>query len=189
MYACWKSRGSTDARGRISIQLSMEELPIEVPNDATEKHPTLRGWWDYVPTAQTAPVAPPSDSKHSHPTHPGHLSIANFLNRKAHKSRPMSSKHPRHRISETPSDRQLIAHSNGNTDTFGRTSPTPSSLSRLGKLVPHMELFQKVMKDEVNEIWLGYRNLFNLSASVTIHHFYYCDLCRCSSAGSDWSQF
>lgn len=152
MYACWKSRGSTDARGRLSIQLSMDELPIEVPEDPTEKPATLRGWWDYVPNTQTRPATQsPLNSKQVSAHHPPHLSLTGFLGRKAHKSRSVS-KHPRHRISETLSDRHLIVHSDEATHMYGRTSPTPSSFSRLGKLVPHMELFQKVMKDEVGHI-------------------------------------
>ncbi|KAF9456544.1 hypothetical protein BDZ94DRAFT_1275389 [Collybia nuda] len=149
MYACWKSRGSTDARGRISIQLSMEELPIEIPEDTAEKPATLRGWWDYVPNTQVVPVRQPSSNLKQASTRRPRLFLTGFFRGKAQKPRSTAPKHPRHRTSETPSDRHLIIHHDRTIYPHGRTSPTPSSLSRLGKLVPHMELFQKVMKDEL----------------------------------------
>ncbi|KAF9569708.1 hypothetical protein CPC08DRAFT_6328 [Agrocybe pediades] len=37
LYVCWKSRHSPAVRGRISIELSMDELPIEIPADPPEK--------------------------------------------------------------------------------------------------------------------------------------------------------
>ncbi|RDB28826.1 hypothetical protein Hypma_015374 [Hypsizygus marmoreus] len=136
-YACWKSRGSSSARGRISIQLSMEELPIEVPVDNNETHPTLRGWWDYVPNTQTAPpLQPPSNIKPDRKFSLRSKLIGSSKN-KYSRTHPtvVGSDHP------GPEPTPRVA---------GRaTSPTPSSLSRLGKLVPNMELFRKVMKDEL----------------------------------------
>lgn len=151
MYACWKSRGSSAARGRISIQLSMEELPIEVPNDVTEKHPTLRGWWDYVPNTDVAqPSQSLSEPKQDHMSNTFQSKLACFMGLSAKKKRPRPSRGPTGDQKPTAhSERGQATHTIERPHIHGRTSPTPSSFSRLSKFVPHMELFQKVMKDEV----------------------------------------
>lgn len=61
LYVCWKSRGSPAARGRISVQLSMDDLPIEFPEEPKQApQPARRGWWDYV--SEERPVDGPERS-------------------------------------------------------------------------------------------------------------------------------
>ncbi|EGO25424.1 hypothetical protein SERLADRAFT_437173 [Serpula lacrymans var. lacrymans S7.9] len=73
-FAVWNSRGSPSIRGRISLQLSLEDVAEHVGTSISTHKQTLsppyspplsrRGWWDYVPTLEAAagplpPVAPP----------------------------------------------------------------------------------------------------------------------------------
>ncbi|KAF9056308.1 hypothetical protein BJ165DRAFT_1522234 [Panaeolus papilionaceus] len=115
LYVCWKSRGSPAARGRISVQLSMDDLPIEFPEEPKQApQPARRGWWDYV--SEERPVDGPERS-----TKGGLFSGIR---------RPQAEKGP-------------IA------DLSSRHSLAPSSMSRISRLFPRMELFQEVMKDEL----------------------------------------
>lgn len=147
LYACWRSGGSKAARGRISIQLSMEDLPIDVPLDNTEQQPTRRGWWDYVPNTQAATSSQTLPDPKQNSFSPVRLWLAGLRSRADSKS-PISQSTgvP---ISETSFGQQPKAPGNRTLAARRGTSPTPSSFSRFSKLVPNMVLFQKVMKDEV----------------------------------------
>ncbi|KAF8078473.1 hypothetical protein FPV67DRAFT_1648275 [Lyophyllum atratum] len=145
LRACWKSRGSTSARGRISIQLSMQDLPIEVPEDTAEKNPTRRGWWDYVPDPQIPPTAEgPSPAKPDQSVHIARSTLNTLFDRSVNKH-PPPSQFPR---AKTATVSQTL-HSGSPELAARATSPAPSSSSRLGKFVPNIHLFQKVIKDEL----------------------------------------
>ncbi|KAG5654770.1 hypothetical protein H0H81_003778 [Sphagnurus paluster] len=134
MYACWKSRGSAAARGRISIQLSMNEQPIEVPEDLTEKQPSLRGWWDYAPDLAPSPKSQVT-SRQSPTTMRSKLD-----------AQPTSDTR---RMAIAQTSPHLSAIRNQTFAIARGTSPTPSSGSRLSKLASNIQLFQKVIKDEI----------------------------------------
>lgn len=132
VYVCWKSRGSPAVRGRISIELSMDELPIEVPNDPPEKvQPVRRGWWDYVPDPEVSVQAPPVQK-----------GTRNVLFRVLHPG----DKQPRSKAKASRSRVKSNVEDNAN---FSRMSLALSSTSKFSRLFPRMELFQQVIKDEV----------------------------------------
>ncbi|KAG5644757.1 hypothetical protein DXG03_007886, partial [Asterophora parasitica] len=135
LCACWKSRGSKSARGRISIQLSMEDLPLEVPEDKVEEKPTLRGRWDHVADEKLGLTGPPPGQPAPKPKWRisalvGRTSTPRDLSMLS--SRPLSS-------AMNQSKAAPLAR---------RKSPTPSSLSRFGHLIPSIHLFQQMIKDE-----------------------------------------
>ncbi|KAF9015302.1 hypothetical protein BDQ17DRAFT_1229006 [Cyathus striatus] len=152
LYACWKSRGSPAVRGRISLELSMEELPIDIPPDAGDaSQPTRRGWWGHVPTPEIERPIPVK------------LNISQVVRRvfsvfpeKLGKTIPLKApKSPEEKTREgdlpssiTQFHNPVNARRRGST-SHGRHSPTPSSGSRFSRLVPRMELFREVMKDEL----------------------------------------
>ncbi|TFK41020.1 hypothetical protein BDQ12DRAFT_720743 [Crucibulum laeve] len=154
-FACWKSRGSPAARGRISLELSMEELPIEIPSDANDAtQSTKRGWWDYVPTPEKISSTGP----------PVKISLlqrfkATLSGNGANKPQRMPLRKPskpEDLLSIQPPRRSTIRISESSVNerpenyaARGRNSPTPSSGSRLSRLIPRMELFREVMKDEL----------------------------------------
>ncbi|KAF5377674.1 hypothetical protein D9615_005278 [Tricholomella constricta] len=143
LYACWKSRGSSSARGRISIQLSMEDLPIEVPGGTAEQKPALRGWWDYVPDVKVAPTArPPAPIRPDQPARRLQSKLTDIVGRRTSKSNCVATQSPRPMSSAMNQSKSALLIARG-------TSPTPSSLSRFGKLVPNIHLFQQVIKDEL----------------------------------------
>lgn len=122
----------------------MDDLPIEIPEDTAEKPPTLRGWWDYVPNAQDgSAIETPRTSTQVSAHRPPNFSLPGLRRHNTQQS------HSTPRVSETVSNQHLNVQS---TPTYRRASPTPSSLNRLGRLVPNMELFRNVMKDEVGRV-------------------------------------
>ncbi|PPQ79154.1 hypothetical protein CVT26_004104 [Gymnopilus dilepis] len=151
VYVCWKSRGSPAARGRISLELSMHELPIEIPDDPSEKPKSaLRGWWDYVPKEnqpQRIATIPQEPKKGSETTFKALLqTITGSTDRQGRVSSPV--RHSKLRNKTKPAK----AFDNGQTSGDpgrSRLSLAPSSMSRISRLVPRMELFQEVMKDEL----------------------------------------
>ncbi|PPQ67352.1 hypothetical protein CVT24_011535 [Panaeolus cyanescens] len=121
LYVCWKSRGSAAARGRISVQLSMNDLPIEFPEQPNQQpQPARRGWWDYV--AEERPA-----------------NSAQNTERNAKGGLFSTLRRP-----QVISNEKVPA-----TDPSSRHSLAPSSMSRISRLFPRMELFQEVMKDEL----------------------------------------
>ncbi|KAJ7597174.1 hypothetical protein C8J56DRAFT_919412 [Mycena floridula] len=144
-HAVWKSRGSPVARGRISIRLSTdsydEHHPDDVPNNGR------RGWWDYVPKTDV----PPSNNG-------GFMTsfmdrISNNKDIDSSQSRPLrkssvTDEFPSPEPSR-PSVVRISTATQGNPEPTGRSSPTPSSHSRLSRYMPRMELFRLVMRDEL----------------------------------------
>ncbi|KII93201.1 hypothetical protein PLICRDRAFT_35385 [Plicaturopsis crispa FD-325 SS-3] len=149
VVALWRSRGKPSVRGRISIQLSMAD-----DNDATaEGGDTVdrRGWWDYIPKAsgdadarsvngppdgiisRISEKRPPAATLHAHqPSLPSTL-------HESHPPRPTTV-----RISEatdTPSERRR--------ESSPARAPSPTSSTRLSRLMPRMVVFREVMRDEL----------------------------------------
>uniref|UniRef100_A0A8H8CQM9 Uncharacterized protein n=1 Tax=Psilocybe cubensis TaxID=181762 RepID=A0A8H8CQM9_PSICU len=151
VYVCWKSRGSPDARGRISIELSMDELPIEVPEDPPEKvQTTRRGWWDYVSEVDNRPEP---DDRETTIKKPPKRVLKTFLStigdfrerqREIKRKRLRAYKKTAQRNVENPSNLPREGEMNDSRNSFA-----PSYMSRLSRLIPRMELFQEVIKDEL----------------------------------------
>ncbi|GLB36291.1 hypothetical protein LshimejAT787_0305790 [Lyophyllum shimeji] len=131
LVACWKSRGSSSARGRISIQLSMEDMPIEVHNDAAARTPTLRGWWDYVPEPQVSPAVPrPFLAKADQPRHTVRWKLNTLF----------GGRHPSLVLPQKPLTQPSLR--------IGINRNHSQAPSRR-KFVPNIHLFQKVVRDEL----------------------------------------
>ncbi|KAF8912805.1 hypothetical protein CPB84DRAFT_464036 [Gymnopilus junonius] len=152
IYVCWKSRGSPAARGRISLELSMDDLPIKIPDDPSEKsQPTRRGWWDYVPNEQESQQNVATDEETKQRTGGAFKSFLRRIFPSENGQQLLSSsqaKNTRLQIKAKPEKWSKNAQGRGDPER-SRLSLAPSSLSRISRLVPRMELFQEVMKDEL----------------------------------------
>jgi hypothetical protein len=155
-YAYWKSCNSPSAQGRISIPVSLVESPTTCSGMdekiQSEKPPKPRGWWDYVPNPQLSPRT----QLRGKPNEPIHRAVQSKLNawvRRNNKKKTVSlTRLDQPRSSVTSDSGQLLArHSIPQSAHYvvRPTSPTPSSFSRISKLIPNMVLFRKVMTDEV----------------------------------------
>lgn len=139
MYVCWKSRGSPAARGRISIELSMDELPIEFPpepvdNPAPARQP--RGWWDYVKPEDQQPALVKTVTVKT----PNEKSFGKGRGIMQRFRDPAASFEKLTTLRE-PADEQVTP--------AVRNSLAPSISTRLSRLLASMEYFQQAMKDEV----------------------------------------
>ncbi|KDR85136.1 hypothetical protein GALMADRAFT_233779 [Galerina marginata CBS 339.88] len=149
IYVCWKSRGSPAARGRISIELSMDELPIEVPNDPPNNvQPTLRGWWDYVPEDAAGQQVQPKTATSGEGTKGTLRLLFNRMMGLRDQKSPLKGKKPKLQKRGPSEKGPTNPPGTGNIDP-PRHSLAPSSMSRFSRLIPRMELFQEVMKDEL----------------------------------------
>lgn len=125
----------------------MDELPIEIPSDPPEKEqPTRRGWWDYVAEpagTQPTPVKAPNGKD-------GMLKDMFSKTLGARKQKVKLSKKKSKLLAKGSSEKDKATDplENGNLNR-SRHSLAPSYMSRFSKLMPRMELFQSVMKDEV----------------------------------------
>lgn len=143
LFVCWKSRKSPTARGRISIELSMDDLPIEFPADPVDKPAQVRrGWWDYVPEPQEVPpIVDTKENPAEAVNEKNSGTVKGFFRRVKSPASTQKSKvvanGPRNKTQQAPVPAI-------------RNSLAPSSMSRLSRLIPRMELFRQVMKDEVN---------------------------------------
>ncbi|KAK7064394.1 hypothetical protein R3P38DRAFT_2824256 [Favolaschia claudopus] len=123
-YAVWKSRSSPAARGRISVAVSLDDFP----NVQSDK-PIRRGWWeqllgrDNTPSTPTALVTSAGTPLHS------------ASNRRG------SQEEASRRASCSP-----LAPPIQGSKELSAPYQTPTPLSRL---IPRMELFHRVMKDEL----------------------------------------
>jgi hypothetical protein len=148
IYVCWKSRGSPAARGRISIELSMDDLPIDIPNDGSEKsRPARRGWWDYVPDNDASGQQKTATSEElKNGTEGTFKTVLQRITGSGDRQQQQPSlKHKNSRLQKRETSNPL---GDGNVES-SRQSLAPSSMSRFSRLVPRMELFQQVMKDEL----------------------------------------
>lgn len=135
-YAVWKSRSSPSARGRLSIQVSLEEF-----NDITLEKPTCgRIWWENLTKPKLSNPAPASGLSRPHQW-PGNKEGSAARWRKPHGSGlPHFFRNASDPILEQP------LNPAGNTSSNRRRPPSFS------RLIPRMELFHKVMKDEVRSL-------------------------------------
>ncbi|KAF8898592.1 hypothetical protein BD779DRAFT_1666412 [Infundibulicybe gibba] len=149
MYACWRSRGSSSSRGRISVRLSMDDVVDGRSFEAIEPLPARRGWWDYVPNAEQ-PAQPKSEMRVTKPqgVRQKFLSIfkSNPPNWAEMPMPPQPSRPPNGQAAESFFGRGH--ENNGGGVPPGFSSPAPSVLS-LGRLFTRMELFREVMRDEL----------------------------------------
>ncbi|KAF7339823.1 hypothetical protein MVEN_01898900 [Mycena venus] len=132
-YAVWKSRTSPAARCRLSIRVTLDDFP----NVQFDK-PIRRVWWEQLLGLDNTPAClpaldlsggatcrdPPSDRPHS-------------------QSSPLRRSASRHTVPDP-----ILEPLNPVQEDKEPGAPyhTPTSLSRL---IPRMELFHKVMKDEL----------------------------------------
>ncbi|KAJ6627130.1 hypothetical protein B0H10DRAFT_1995557 [Mycena sp. CBHHK59/15] len=148
-YAVWKSRASPAARGRISIQVSLEDFP-----DINSEKPTRRIWWEHAtkPKPNIATVVLPSLDV-SCGTTQQELSpdVGQLLSNKEQITPVRARRKPSapgpfhmlrgfHRISDPILEQPL----NPAVNTQGCRRPYS-----FHHLIPRMELFHKVMKDEL----------------------------------------
>lgn len=160
LYAVWKSRGSPVARTRISLQLSMDDLALVNHDTDTEKPDTRRGWWDYVPKKEaSSPVQANPESVNARGT--SFLSkVKNWISsREASDARLLRKpsvtgefpipQPPRPSTVHVTEPEQERRSSDRRFMAPGRTSPAPTSFSRISRLFPRMERFRDVLKDEV----------------------------------------
>ncbi|KAG6836808.1 hypothetical protein H0H93_002830 [Arthromyces matolae] len=145
MYACWKSRGSSAARGRISLQLSIDDMPIEVPTDTSDRPNNLRGWWDYIPDKIASPTIRQLDPT-KHKSFKGVRTKLKGILKQDQKKRRVSPPYPREKVED---DKFQDVPSNPSSPVTRATSPAPTTGSRFGKFVPSIHLFQRVVKDEL----------------------------------------
>ncbi|KAJ3543426.1 hypothetical protein NMY22_g3146 [Coprinellus aureogranulatus] len=142
VYASYKSRNSPMARGRMSVRLSMDDLPIQMPPD--DDNPQGRGWWDHVPEPtsflqrnpyQNEKVEGSTFDKTAVMRLPSHL--AQHLGSREQRQKTLETR--RADLLDVPVDDRLR----------GRYSPALSQSSRLSRMFPRMNLFRKVLKDEL----------------------------------------
>jgi hypothetical protein len=160
--ALWKSRHSTIARGRISIQLSLDERSVDPSN--REKIGESRGWWDHAPPQQEQSPAPTSLARENSSLLNRFKSLlATIFTEPRTPARKSSLKHE-HPIPQPPRT-SISRNSTGSAarpsvsvDLIGgRQSPSPSSLNRrLSRLLPTVHLLRETMKDEVSRRSLIY---------------------------------
>lgn len=157
-YASYRSRKNPAARGRISLRMSMEdtfELPPFVSTEAQQEPRKARGWWDYVPKQES--MIGRQDNKK------GFGSFATALEQLRGQAEPsdppfavMQERKPStinlidlDSIKKDKDKDESQPHPNPFHDSYGRQSPAPSTNSRFSRLFPRMELFRKVLNDEL----------------------------------------
>lgn len=144
-YVCLKSRKSPASRGRISLRLSMDDLPIEFPEETQENaqnaQPARRGWWDYVPEDRPAPSVPAVSAQETQSE-----SSKGFLK----KMLPSKGGQRKALLTEKGADSSQAKRSARDQVEIGggsRVSVAPSVTSKFSRM--GMVLFQQVMKDEL----------------------------------------
>ncbi|KAJ7706396.1 hypothetical protein B0H17DRAFT_1037023 [Mycena rosella] len=145
LYAVWKSRASPAARGRLSVRVTLDDFP----NLKFDK-PSRNGWWQHLLGLGNATATlPPVDV----PVHQDFLSDGPHSSSSQEKSAQGRLRKPagggiftyaRHTVSDTIPEQPF--DSMVETREPGAPYRRRSSLSRL---IPRMELFHKVMKDEL----------------------------------------
>ncbi|KAH6917247.1 hypothetical protein BKA70DRAFT_1395109 [Coprinopsis sp. MPI-PUGE-AT-0042] len=155
-YASYRSRKNPAARGRISLRMSMEdtfELPPFVSGDAQQEPRRARGWWDYVPKRESMMHRQDNQGEHGF--------FANILEKFQEQPHAPNAPFPiiQERKNSTinlidldPSKKDKEEdqpHPNPFHDSYGRRSPAPSTNSRFSRIFPRMELFRKVLNDEL----------------------------------------
>ncbi|KAJ7275245.1 hypothetical protein B0H12DRAFT_247120 [Mycena haematopus] len=135
-YAVWKSRASPAARGRLSICVSLDDFP-SVKSDKPIRHV----WWEQLLGLDNSPASIPT---------PDIPAVA--TRRDLPPDRPHSSSSQEQRLRRPASGHSTVdpilepLNPVRETKEPGAPYHRPSSLLRL---IPRMELFHKVMKDEL----------------------------------------
>ncbi|KAJ7107633.1 hypothetical protein C8R43DRAFT_1044731 [Mycena crocata] len=140
-YAVWKSRASPAARGRISVRVTLDDFP-----DVKFDKPARRAWWDNLwGLGHTSPALPALDVPNRDVSQDlSHTSSSKEQARPTRLRRPVLNLSSRQSGSESILEQPL----NPVVETREPGAPyhTPNSFSRL---IPRMELFHQVMKDEL----------------------------------------
>lgn len=161
LYALWKSSKHPAAQGRISIALtdrptSETSIPerIEVSADTVRS----RGWWDYVPEPSTEVAGNHTSTLQAAS---GDKSIVQNLRSIVRSSTSIkNSLDVPKQLLEKPgiaSHRHSPKHSvhfqekaeKSQFDVSRTTSPVPSQMRNLGRLMNRMKLFKEVLRNEV----------------------------------------
>jgi len=149
LYAVWKSRASPAARGRLSVRVTLDDFP-----DVKFDKPTRRAWWEHLLGLGNITTALPALDVSNGAIRPDQLSDVPPSSSSKEQSAPARLRRPagggafnllRHDVSDPILEQPL----NPAVYTREPSAPyhTPSSLLRL---IPRMELFHKVMKDELS---------------------------------------
>lgn len=172
-YAVWSSRGRPATRGRISIQLSLEDVPTQDPN--SENAPARRGWWDYVPKSEQ-PEEAPLDKERPSNSPEGFFrvfynKVATLFYKPEHRQSTVYLRKPslpgEYPLPQPPHPPTIRISNpdrppNSKDQSIVRrrcTSPAPSSFSRISRLIPRMILFREVMRDEVGPWPAGFHSI------------------------------
>jgi len=136
LYAVWKSRASPAARGRISVRVTLDDFP-----DIEFDKPIRRAWWKHLFGLHSVPVGLPALDVSSR-------TILQYDNNqeKSETARPRAGSGAFNSSRHEVSDPILEQPSHPLVEPGARYHTPTSSLSRL---IPRMELFHKVMKDEL----------------------------------------
>lgn len=198
-YAVWKSRNSPCARGRISMQISLHGDDCD-----TETQPQRRGWWDYVPKIEpSTPVASHLNAATGGIFRRLHSKVADCADGEVEKNSKVFpvrkpsiagdmplAQPPRPPAVAIPDEQPINQRRPSRVDGYC-LPPDPSSASRLSKLVPRMELFQKVMKDEACHPSVVVCHILTRQfiLPAILYDLYHRDLCRRCRAGRLWRKF
>lgn len=168
----WKSRASPAARGRISVRVTLDDFP----NVKFDK-PIHRAWWEHLLGLGNTTAALPALDVSSGAIRPDQLSDVPPSSSSKEQSAPARLRRPagggaftllRHDVSDPILEQPL----NPAVYTRDATAPyhTPSSLLRL---IPRMELFHKVMKDEVRSSNYCLARALIVGTLAMLHHYYH----------------
>ncbi|KAJ7655028.1 hypothetical protein DFH06DRAFT_1201382 [Mycena polygramma] len=144
LYAVWHSRASPAARGRLSIRVTLVDFP-----DVEFDKPTRHVWWKQLLGLRN-PAALPALDVSDGAAHPDALidGPQSFNSKespgRARLRRPDMFNFTRRRVSDPILEQPLNPVVEAKEP--GAPYHTPTSLSRL---IPRMELFHRVMKDEL----------------------------------------
>lgn len=147
VYACYKSRGSPASRGRMSVRVSLDDIPIQMPPADEDTNPQSRGWWDHIPANEQnnagARAGNPGNSPGAELKSPSGLTAVPRREQRRRANTLDSQANKEHDATQFDSslDASPIDGAPG--------SPAWSAGSRLSRLLPKMTLFGKVVKDEL----------------------------------------
>ncbi|KAJ7783561.1 hypothetical protein DFH07DRAFT_995789 [Mycena maculata] len=131
LYAVWKSRASPAARGRISIRVTLDDFP-----DLKFDKPTRPARWRHLLGIGNAPVGPPA------------LDVSSGTLQQA----PLNSEeqqNPANGVFDSSRHDTILEQPLNSSVEPGARYHTPTSFTSLSRIIPRMELFYKVMKDEL----------------------------------------
>ena len=176
VFAVWQASRSSTEQGRMSISLSIDDKgrSLEIIDGGNNDNTQIRrGWWDYVPEGprpeqQNYPQSADHSRSNSDPSR-----IIQYVGSKLHDlwTYPPEDDPPLHRTTSLPAEltaqqpprtsitfTNVVAYdSDGLTRNQGlrlrsqeQPLPSPSAMSRLSKYMPRMQLFKRVLKNEVS---------------------------------------